>query len=657
MATRIIYGNEAAGHSPKTQVWDATHYDPWGAEYRLPYMERSFISFSWGGRVIEDFGFIATIPNDFLQRNVYADFEDITTQNEVLDGQYFWGSHYTTNTLDVVLATDQIEQRELERFRRWFIPGIARPLILSEHPNRVIYARIASTPSYEFLPIEKQITYKLAGVDVNTSTTLYKGSVSFSFVMDEPHWAANKEILGIDKIDVLDIAGTNIRDPQQDKTYWWLGRQDANDEDGYLGIDLKYLARSNVFNRAGWTEVGKRRYEEDLRDLRKIIIEDGTPYVWQGNDGDILVGNDYILRNCRTRVGLMVAGESGGSEGTWTVHDELTNAIVAENSTDYHLGRVGKLDPVDDISGTGFTLPADATQAFYYPGTTYSFPKLQFKMQPYFGASDSEHATILEPKNDIVYPSTPYNIITLECTEKQQLFLTTPSLWSSYNRAQQLFGRQDLDGTAWPEWRIIIRDNIAHPAVRDWVNKMFDIYEATAGSKYSYEHHRGTLARNLKKMLCAVPAKNADISIQPDGTTAFEATFTIDCKKGEAQGIFEYRKLTLPTDSTKLAWEDFNKYLDSTTYQSIENVGDMIVSNFFRIQERNNPNSDGFIVRWGWPHYQLKANGSIDYSKPFNEGLSSNNVPVESKLYSHRLYHNFTVPLTNVHFTYTTMYL
>ena len=640
MATRIIYGNEAAGHPPKTQVWDATHYDPWGAEYRLPYMERSFISFSWGGRVIEDFGFIATIPNDFLQRNVYADFEDITTQNEVLDGQYFWGSHYTTNTLDVVLATDQIEQRELERFRRWFIPGIARPLILSEHPNRVIYARIASTPSYEFLPIEKQITYKLAGVDVNTSTTLYKGSVSFSFVMDEPHWAANKEILGIDKIDVVDIADTGIRDPQQDKTYWWLGRQDANDADGYLGIDLKYLARSNVFNRTGWTEVGKQRYEEDLRDLRKIIVEDGTPYVWQGNDGDILVGNDYILRNCRTRVGLMVAGESGGSEGTWTLHDELTNAIVAANATDYHLGRVGKLDPVEDISGTGFTLPTNATQAFYYPGTTYSFPKLKFTLAPHF-----DGMVINQPWNDyyaVLGNKPAYNTITLECTEKQKLFITTPSLWSSYNRMIQLLKDSSIIGTAWSELRIIIRDNISHPAVRDWMNKIIDIYVANGGIAVQPGNDTGMQA-NLKKML-----------IDSEGNN-LSADFIIDCKNGEAQGTLQYRKLVLPT--TTPTWADFDTYIDSTIYESIENVGDMIVSNFFRIQERNNPNSDGFIVRWGWPHYQLNTDGSIDYSKPFNEGLSSNNVPVESKLYSHRLYHDFTVPLTNVHFTYTTMYL
>ena len=43
-----------------TQVYMATHNGE-GEKSRLPFMNRSFISFSFGGKYIEDFNLIATI--------------------------------------------------------------------------------------------------------------------------------------------------------------------------------------------------------------------------------------------------------------------------------------------------------------------------------------------------------------------------------------------------------------------------------------------------------------------------------------------------------------------------------------------------------------------------------------------------------------------
>jgi hypothetical protein len=66
-----------------TQVYIATHD---GAGNYLPYRNRSFISFSFGGKNIEDFDLIATIDNDFLERRLYADFEDNVSDSEIWDG-------------------------------------------------------------------------------------------------------------------------------------------------------------------------------------------------------------------------------------------------------------------------------------------------------------------------------------------------------------------------------------------------------------------------------------------------------------------------------------------------------------------------------------------------------------------------------------------
>jgi len=74
----------------RTQVYKATHK----GEGYLPFMYRSFISFSYGGKNIEDFGLITVTDGDRMNRNGYADFEDITSNYSVLDGQYHWGTHY-----------------------------------------------------------------------------------------------------------------------------------------------------------------------------------------------------------------------------------------------------------------------------------------------------------------------------------------------------------------------------------------------------------------------------------------------------------------------------------------------------------------------------------------------------------------------------------
>jgi len=71
-------------------------------------MNRSFISFSFGGKNIEDYNLVASINGDRMQRDGYSDFEDLTSSYEVLDGQFYWGTHYTNHQIDFTLATDGI---------------------------------------------------------------------------------------------------------------------------------------------------------------------------------------------------------------------------------------------------------------------------------------------------------------------------------------------------------------------------------------------------------------------------------------------------------------------------------------------------------------------------------------------------------------------
>ena len=101
-----IYDGAYVNTSRYSQVYTATHE---GERY-LPFMNRSFISFSFGGKNIEDFNLIATTENNRMNRTGSAEFEDLVDQYNILDGQFYWGTHFKPNRITFKLATDGITQ-------------------------------------------------------------------------------------------------------------------------------------------------------------------------------------------------------------------------------------------------------------------------------------------------------------------------------------------------------------------------------------------------------------------------------------------------------------------------------------------------------------------------------------------------------------------
>jgi len=57
--------------------------------------------------------------------------EDYTTNYSMLNGQYYWGTHYNAREMTIDLATDGMEQIDLDNFKSWFRAGEIRELILS----------------------------------------------------------------------------------------------------------------------------------------------------------------------------------------------------------------------------------------------------------------------------------------------------------------------------------------------------------------------------------------------------------------------------------------------------------------------------------------------------------------------------------------------
>ena len=252
----VITQTELVSESSKShrQVYQATHLSDGKSD---SYMNRSFISFSYGGKNIEDFNLIACVNGDRMERQLTGNFNDLITSYDVINGQYYWGTYFTNNEMSFTLATDGITQPELEDFIHWFKPGEIKELILAEHPNRAIMARVAAPPILSTIPFEEKVEFVLDGQTVNTSTTLYKGEIQLDFIMDDPFWYSKLSLL--------------IRKDEENEE-WVKEWKDAN------GNNVSVL---------------------DSKDALKIIYEDGIPILPSTDNlfftSKILLGNNLFF--------------------------------------------------------------------------------------------------------------------------------------------------------------------------------------------------------------------------------------------------------------------------------------------------------------------------------------------------------------------------
>ena len=574
------YPNNTFNTTYRGQVYKATHT---GDElHRLPFMYRSFISFSFGGRNIEDFDLIATFANDRLNRSGSAGFEDRVSTYDILNGQQYWNTHYQTNSLEFQLSTDGIDQKKLEDFLYWFRAGDTKELILAEHPNRAILARIAEPPQLNLLPFEQDVELKISGDSYITKTTLYKGDIELKFIMDQPHWYAKDNILGIKD---------NERNVYTNEWY---------DADG---------ARVSIFA---------------SQDALKILYEDGIP-LGTMIQKDMLLGNGaYATVEGHTNQKVWsiantesIVWEDGVPEGEGArVHGSVTQAMKNEHPE--ILSAVGSYEGVVagaiiSASGDGITLlppysngNADTCGYFYYSGTAPAPTIIRYTMTP----TINSNGYITSPRNKQTDPQ--YDTITIESINKQELQLTTPNIYTSFNKVIEIFDTYFNGHNSWEDIRAIIREEVRHAPTREWAIKVIDKAQGNNSNNVVASATVSTLKTNMSYFL-----KTSDGKIQ-------SATFSFNSESGEAIGQFKYRTVNNSSVS------NFSTYQASTINTvKEEDVGDMLRSNYIILRDRNMPTEDGYVTEW----------------------------TVANKQYSHRIYHNMSSSISNVSVLYKNMYL
>ena len=575
-----VYGydlpNNEINTTSRRQVYQATHG---GDDSRLPFMKRSFISFSFGTRPdmngverpvhIEDFDLIATINSNSLNRTGYASFEDTTTKYDNLDGQYYWSTHYKSNSISFTLSTDGIDQPTLDDFLSWFRAGVTRELILSEHPNRAILARVSDPPQLNLLPFEHPVQVMISGQAYTTSTTLYKGDISLNLVMDEPYWYAKDNILGI--------------------------------KDG-----TRYLDK--------WIDVnGEEVYITGSKDALKILYEDGIP-LGSMIQNNMLLGNGAyasVEGQIISRIWSIANDEditwSGGSQGSGDPDGEGARIEDKAATAPYLYGVIA--GAMVDATGNGITKLASVNATgdaspqfgyFFYSGNAPAPTIISFSLSVVL---DSNTNYAIYPRNkNTANGSIPYNTLTIESVNKQELRFTTPNILTSYNKAIEIFTTKVTTSTtnSWEDIRTMIREEVRHAAAREWAIRVID-------------QKKDTSIKSSGMSAILTSAMSTFLKNSSGNCPLWK--FTFNSETGEAIAEIYYRTVNNP-----------NTLISSP---AIEDVGDMLLSNYIIIRDRNYPTANGAIVQW----------------------------EAGAKTQSHRIYHDYASGLELIQIIYKNMYL
>ena len=496
---------------------------------RLSLHDRGFISFSYGGQHIEDFGLIASFSDGRWSANASAQFEDLTSSYEVIDGQFYWGTHFTTNQIDFILVTDGMTQYQLDGFKRWFAGGQIKELILAEHPNRAIMARVATPPALSLLPFqEDDVTLRLRNAEYSSTTyktysALYKGTIALSFVTDEPFWYSKVSLLGKKQM------------------------MDENDPDAYIWTDI-------------WEDAnGNQTTIYDDADALKIIYEDQVPILTSIN-APVFLGNNIFSDMDYTVVHTFEGEETkqiyytAEDETQQVIRDDSGLAVAASNSEEADgtltkpneiIGYVGPRVHTDGVVPT--PLSKNNSYYVYYPGTAPCYPTIKFSFTPII---DAATGLIKWPVNSYYPSEQKYETITFESLTKSELNFTLPSAFIGYNQAISIFqadgGKDDV------ALKQKIRDTVVHKAARAW-------------AVHCVEDVKGQNARitEMKNFVLNKPS-----------------TVTINGKQGRTTGVFAYKKIIDANDNTE----------ENTVS---EDAGDMIKSNFICLTDRNHLALDG----------------------------------------------------------------
>ena len=145
--------------------------------------EKQFIDFEFDGKHISEFGMVAVFDGDRHSFSSTSNFDDEVSDVAGVNGQYFWGTKIKSLEKTFSLATDGMSEKQINAFKKHFIPGRYGKFIECAAENRYSYARISKPIEFKVIPFKKSITIG----DKTFYVTEYKGEATIDFVFDDPY--------------------------------------------------------------------------------------------------------------------------------------------------------------------------------------------------------------------------------------------------------------------------------------------------------------------------------------------------------------------------------------------------------------------------------------------------------------------------------------
>lgn len=538
MIMATLVGQEELSNTPKrTQTFQATHD---GAGNSLPLYLRSFLSFSYGGKAIEEFSLIVTY-DERIEKGIYSEFEDATSDYTTVDGQYYWGTRMEPLELEFTLSTDYMDQKTMEDFKAWFRPGVERALILSEHPNRYIMARVSEPPEMDMTPFGEEVDVEINGKIYKTMTTIYRGDITLNFVMDYPYWT------GILNYMPYLITGNNETNNEQTSTL--LEQLKSAESINTLSSKdaLKICLEDNIPHGLGL-------YSKDSafilgnKDLYtgKITLSRVPGVVKAGVSEENATDEDYIRTDANDPVATWPRVKSSYIQYVPTDGTAITDISSTPNESDSNPTAPFVVNY--NVNSIPMNLSQGETKYLFYSGTAPSKPFISFKLQFTF----DDNGYINHPVNSVASsPETERSYIKVG---KNKFEFTTPGLLTAYNKAIQIVDEIKEEASIF-DLKKEFREKIRDKYVRAWA--IYSLSKIDAASADNASKKKTDIKNKIKELF----------------TDEYSAEFKFDSKTGTAIGIFNINTI------------DEEKH--PTSEKITENVGDMVLSNYLIINERN----------------------------------------------------------------------
>lgn len=143
-----------------------------------------FISFSFDGKNIYDFGVVAAASGDRYQRVIGGNYSHSYETVPGRVGDTYWGTSFGPSSVSFNLATDGMTSSQYKAFKQHFTGGKLGKLIYAEAPYSYCYARVETAPTFSFLPFPS--TEVINGIEVMSYE--YKGDMTLTFHLSDPRY-------------------------------------------------------------------------------------------------------------------------------------------------------------------------------------------------------------------------------------------------------------------------------------------------------------------------------------------------------------------------------------------------------------------------------------------------------------------------------------